>query len=297
VKSAVLLTWLIAIPAQSQDHWIRLTTAHFEMYTSADRKEARDAILHFERVREFFLRASPVKPPGEFPIRIVAFKDPQMFHVFAPSRIVTAYYQPGPARDSIVMAEPSPANYPVMIHEYFHLVVRHSGLHIPLWLNEGWAQVYETLKPVKDGVAVGDLIASDMETLEHGGLFSLSEMEAIDNHSSDYNESSRAGMFYAESWALAHMLYLSPDYKDDFGKFISSLNRGAPLDKALRTAYGRSPLQVYVDMQNYLRRQKLYGTVFLTPFEKSGEAPVVAPVTARDADLMMAELASARRGP
>jgi tetratricopeptide (TPR) repeat protein len=293
--AAITLALLSAFPllAQDNDKWIRVTSSHFEMYATCDQKKAREAILHFERVRDFFMEASPVKPPAEFPTRIVIFKNADLFYIYAPNRSIAAFYAPGPLRDSIVMGEPSAESYPVTIHEYVHLVVRHSGLHLPLWLNEGWAEVYSTLKPVKDGVAVGDLIDAHVKDLAQGRWFSLPELEKITNSSPEYNEASRMGMFYAESWALTHMLYLSPDYKKNFGKFIGALNKGRGLDDALSTAYGKTETQVFADLRDYLSRKKLYGTVFMTPFEKSGETPVVTPVTSYDSYLMLADLHAA----
>jgi tetratricopeptide (TPR) repeat protein len=282
--------FLASAPAFAQVHWIHLTSAHFEMYTTSDEKKAREALLHFERVREFFLQASPVKPAAEFPVRIVAFKDSDMFRVYSPNPAAAAYFSPGPVRDSIVMEDPAPANYPVMIHEYVHLIIRHSGLRIPLWLNEGWAQVFETLKPVRDGVAVGDLIPRHVATLSHGGLYSLADLDGINTHSPDYNEASKAGMMYAESWALTHMLYLSPEYKSHFGIFLAVLNKGRTLTEALQTAFTKSQTQAFVDLQSYLGRKNLYGTVFLTPFEKSGEEPVVSQVSPYEISLMLADL-------
>ena len=294
------IAWLVVAavaPATAAAIWIRVATPHFELYTTADEKKARDAILYFERVREFFVKASPVKPPGEFPTRIIAFKDSQQFRAYAPNQAVAAYFAPGPVRDSIVMQDPSEANYPVTIHEYVHLVVRHSGLNIPLWLNEGWAEVYSTLRPVKDGVAVGDLIPRHMTALDGGQWFNLSDLQKIDNRSAVYNEAGRTGMFYAESWALAHLLYLSPEYKDNFGKFVTALHRGGDINAAAQSAYGKTASLLYTDLRSYLLRKKLFGTVFLTPFEKSGEAPVVGAVTAWDADLMLADLYAASNHP
>jgi len=282
---------LLAVsPAFAQFHWIRLTSAHFEMYSTSDEKKSRDAILHFERVREFFTQVSPAKTVNEFPTRIVAFKDPDAFRVYAPNKVAAAYFAAGAVRDSIVMEDPSPATYQVMIHEYVHLVIRHSGLRLPLWLNEGWAQVFQTLKPVKDGVAVGDLLPDHIKTLASGRWLSLAELDAVDTRSPNYNEASKAGMFYAESWALAHMLYLSPDYKNGFGTFLAVLNKGRTLTEALQIAFHKTQTQVYADLQNYLSRKNLYGTVFLTPYEKSTEAPVVSEVPAYESNLMLADL-------
>jgi tetratricopeptide (TPR) repeat protein len=279
--------------AQDGDKWIRVTSSHFEMYATCDQKKATDAILHFERVRDFFMEASPVKPPAEFPTRIVIFRNPDLFYIYAPNRSIAAYYAPGPLRDSIVMGEPSAESYPVTIHEYVHLVIRHSGLRLPVWLNEGWAEVYSTLRPVKDGVAVGDLIDRHVKDLGQGRWMSLTELEAVNHSSPAYNEASRQGLFYAESWALTHMLYLSPDYKKNFGAFIGALNKGRSITDALTAAFGKTEAEVFADLREYLGRKKLYGTVFMTPFEKSGDTPVVTPVTTYDSYLMLADLHSA----
>ncbi len=287
----------LAAQTVSEDRWARLKTSHFEMYTSGDESKSRDVILHFERVREFFMQASPVKPPGEFPTRIVAFKNPQVMHVYAPNQSVVAYYAPGPVRDSIVMQNPAPDAYPVAIHEYLHLVIRHSGLKLPVWVNEGWAEVYSTMKSAKDGVAVGDLIPRHMTALEQGRWFSLEQLQAITVQSPDYNETARSGIFYAESWALVHMLYLSPDYKDNFGKFIGALNRGLALPDATKAAYGKTLDQVFQDLRGYLLRKKLYGTVFLTPYDKSRETPEMSSVSVYDVYLMLADLHAASHHP
>jgi tetratricopeptide (TPR) repeat protein len=292
-RALIAALLLSTVPAKAAERWIRLTTPNFEMYTTTDEKTAREAMLHFERVREFFLAVSPARVPAGFPTRIVAFRDAQAYQMYAPNQIAAAYYAPGPLRDSIVMQNPSPESYPITIHEYFHAVVQNTGLRIPLWLNEGWADVFSSLKPVHDGVAVGDLIPDRMKMLQLGQWFSLNELSVVTTKSTVYNESNRTGMFYAESWALAHMLYLSPEYKANFGRFVAALNRGQNMQESLQFAWGKSEQQVYADLQTYFSRKKLYGTVYLTPFEKAGETPVVSSVSDYDSGLMLADLHAA----
>jgi len=260
------------------------------MYSAADRKKSAETLEYFERVRDFFISASPVRPPANFPVRIVAFGDADEMHMFAPNPSVAAYFAPGPVRDTIVIAKPSAENYPIAVHEYMHLVMRHSGLHIPLWLNEGWADVYSTLKPVSDGVAVGDLIARYMRFLDSAQWFTLEQLQGVTNQSPEYNESSRTGMFYAESWALSHMLFLSPDYKAGFARFVSALSRNSTLADAAKMAFDKTPNQILLDLQGYLARKNLYGSVFLVPMKKDAEAPAVDTPGSYDIDLMQADL-------
>lgn len=46
----------------------------------------------------------------------------------------------------------------IAIHEYVHVLVRHSGLDIPLWLNEGLAGVYSGMEAWDGGkILVGNI--------------------------------------------------------------------------------------------------------------------------------------------
>src|SRR5579871_3312876 len=66
----VLLTFPLPAPA-ARPQWIKLTSTDFEMYTSAGEKKGREAILYFEQVRSFFLKALALKDiPNAQPVRI-----------------------------------------------------------------------------------------------------------------------------------------------------------------------------------------------------------------------------------
>ncbi len=275
--------------------WIRLASPNFELYTDQSEKTGRDTIQYFEQVRGFFVKASPVKPPSEFPVRIIAFKNREEFSGYSPNPLTVAFYTPGQKRDYIVIQDVSPASYAYAVHEYMHLVVRHSGLRIPTWLNEGWADVYSSLKTVRDGVAIGELIPGRMQMLTNyaGNWIEFDTLTRVDNRSPIYNEGDRTGLFYAQSWALAHMLFLAPDYRDNFGKFLLALHRGATAAEACQSAYGNLPVQVFLDLQNYFNRKKIYGTVFKTTLGKAESEPIVDHVGPFDARIMLADLLAA----
>ncbi len=278
---------------RASDEWIRVSTAHFEVDTTAGEKRGRETALEFEKVREFFERASPLKPPqGDTPVRIILFRTEQQYAQYAINGVAVAFYAAGPTRDYIVLQD-SPQKYSTAIHEYMHLIVRHSGLKIPLWLNEGWADVYSTLRPTHDGAAVGDLLPGRIATLEQSPWMDFNTLTSVTQASRAYNEGDRANIFYAESWALAHMLYLAPDYKDHFPKFLMALHRGENTAAACETAFGKTPDQVYADLRNYLARRKLYGAVFETPLTKAAGEQRVEQLSEFDADLMLADLMAA----
>jgi hypothetical protein len=211
-------------PAFAADHWTRIATPDFELYTTTTEKDGRDTIRHFEQVREFFLRASPVRSLGDFPLRIFQFDTEAQYKAFRPNEFTIAYFVATPAREYIVMGDRASKDFGSAIHEYVHLIVRHSGLKLPTWLNEGWADVFSTLRPMGKDTAVGDLLPDRMQSLATEKWLDFDALTSVDASSPTYHEASRVGIFYAESWALAHMLFLAPEYKDNFGK----IRNGAP---------------------------------------------------------------------
>jgi tetratricopeptide (TPR) repeat protein len=275
-----------------KERWNRIGTTDFELYTNAGDTAAREALNHLQQVRGFFLKASPLPLLDQFPVRIVLFKAPEQFARYTPSSGQRAFFVNSPKRDYIVMAD-SPGDYQYAIHEYMHLIVRHSGLRLPTWLNEGWADVYSTLRPVSDGVAVGDLVPNRVQTLQSGQWLDIDTLTTVDSHSPIYNGKGPTGMFYAESWALAHMLFLAPDYSDNFPKFLGAIHRGKDFTESCQLAFGKTPAQVYDDLRKYFERKKMFGKVFEAPLGKKGSLPEITRVDPFDVRLMLADLSGA----
>ena len=68
MRRAVLLLLSLTLSATAADEWLRLTTPHFELFTTAGERRGRETILHFEEVRSFFLTAMPAHKAPEFPV-------------------------------------------------------------------------------------------------------------------------------------------------------------------------------------------------------------------------------------
>ncbi|HTA46303.1 MAG TPA: tetratricopeptide repeat protein [Bryobacteraceae bacterium] len=283
-----------AVPAFAADQWLHLATPHFEMYTDVGERSARDAILYFEQVRSFFTEAAPVRGGvTEFPVRIVIFKNEKQYRPYAMNSFATAYYVGTQWRDYIVMQDADTEHLPAAIHEYMHLIVRHSGLELPVWLNEGWADVYSTLKPIGKKTALGDLIPGRVQELNGGKWLDFNTLTSADQHSPYYNEANRAGMFYSESWALVHMLYLAPDYKQKFPAFVGAILQRKTAAEACQIAYGRSAAQVFADLKSYLTRNQLFGVLFDVKLTKAEEEAVVTPAGDFESGLTLADLLAA----
>ncbi len=288
--SAIILLTFLHSPGTAADQWIKLSTPNFELYTTAGEKKGREAILYFEQVRSFFLQASASKRVSEFPVRIVAFRGEKQYHPYRLNDFAIAYFTRGRSRDYIVMQDISSEHYPVAIHEYTHLILEHSGLKPPPWLNEGMAELYSTLTPVGKKAAVGDIIPGRAYTLRTAQWIRLEALTSADHKSPLYNERDRAGMFYAESWLLTHMLFFSPGYRPNFAKFLMEAGSGKSFDEACQAVFGKRLPQVEADLHQYAGGGSFLRAIFDMKLEKSAEDPDVSEAAAFESGIALADL-------
>src|SRR5271154_6774230 len=114
--------------------WLKLRSAHFEMYTTASERSARETLKYFEQVRSFFQQGMGSIPGKALPVRIVAFNSRKEYEPYRLNNFATAFYHSTPSTDDIVLSEAGFEVFPTAIHEYVHLVTRHMGMKLPPWL-------------------------------------------------------------------------------------------------------------------------------------------------------------------
>ena len=282
----------VSLPAAEQ--WVRLTTPNFELYTTAGEKRGRQAILHFEQVRNFFLKVGLDDPGLSHKVRIVGFQSAKEYAPYRPAEAVFAYYLAGSDRDYIVMQGLDSSTYPVAIHEYVHLLIRYSDLNLPVWLNEGLAELYSTLEPVAKKVKVGEMLPGRLQVLMRSKFLDLETLTSVDHNSPYYNERDRMAIFYAESWALTHMLQLSDAYRPKFSEFVRAVTSGSSHAEACQQVFGKSLAQVQKELEAYVRASSYKVGIFDTQLEKSSESPEVEPASLAEVGLTLADLLYAR---
>ncbi|MDQ2899527.1 MAG: hypothetical protein M3Y07_06965 [Acidobacteriota bacterium] len=113
---------------------------------------------------------------------------------------------------------------------------------------------------------------------------------SVDAQSPLYNEKNRANIFYAESWALTHMLVLSPGYGPHFTSFLNSFQRGDAPAAAFQQAYGKSIEQVRDDLMQYVRGSRFFAGLFDAKLEKSAEKPDVESASDFETGMALADL-------
>jgi len=97
---ALLSSLLLSPAAKAADTWTYASSDHFEVYTTAGARQARDALVYFERVHAFFSDVLHLTPTQARPTRVIVFSGDRDFKPYRLNDVAIAYYRPGPDRDS-----------------------------------------------------------------------------------------------------------------------------------------------------------------------------------------------------
>ena len=275
--------------------WIKLTTSHFEMYTTNDERSAAAALQIFEQAHSFFsqVSVSPARLP-ETPVRIIAFRSEDEYAHYRLNPGAFSYYLRNYNRDYIVMQDIAPAHYAAAIHEYTHLALEHAGLKLPLWVNEGLAEVYSSLEFDRDQVIAGRIPAGRLADLQSEKWLSLQTLLTVDRGSPYYQEPGKMRIFYAQSWVLCHMLSLSPEYRPNFMEFLAAVSAGKSSARCLEEIYGKSIAEIQREAATYLNRPNLATVSFALNLAATKLQPTMCPLSPFERDLALSSLLAAR---
>ena len=76
----------------------------------------------------------------------------------------------------------------------------------------------------------------------------------MDEHSPEYNETSRRGGFYAESWALVHYLISgNPERRQQAAEYLRLAQAGTPPDQIFAKAFGADPAALERELRAYVQ--------------------------------------------
>ena len=279
----------------NQDPWLKITSANFELYTTGGERSGRELVRHFEEVRSFFVQAFGDRLPDAKPACIIAFRNEKEFEPYRPTEFAAAFFHAGIAHDFIVMSSGSSDHYPLAVHEFTHLMVHEGGHEYPPWFNEGLAELFSNLEPMGNKIKVGQDIPGRMLTLDREKWLPLATLLAVDRNSPYYNEKSKAGIFYAESWKLVHMLFLHPSYRPQLKALDAALKKG---DSAytLEAVYHKSIPAIEADLHRYLNGGTVNVMMFNIQLPKAVDTPQVGTAAGMSARLALAEILSNTRG-
>lgn len=261
-----LLLIATASTASAKDTWTSVRSQNFFLVGNASEKEIRQVATRLEQFRDVFTRlfGSRIKFTSPVPTTVVVFKSQSAYKPFNPSN-AAGYFQPGPDINYITLTTErrNDADEPfhIIFHEYVHLLVNNMLTNVPDWFNEGLAEYYSTFYVDDERKAfLGSVVSNHVLYLREQKLLPLKVLFTVDRRSPYYNEGSKRGVFYAESWAMVH--YLIQGNKGQrvpqLGTFLDLLARGTPVEDAFKKAFQvdysviEKELKDYVQGGNYM---------------------------------------------
>jgi tetratricopeptide (TPR) repeat protein len=276
-----------AATVAAKETWSSVRSQNFHLVGNASEKEIRQVATRLEQFRLVFSRIfKRARLNDSVQTTVVVFKDESSYKPFNPRRSA-GYFQPGEDVNYITLsAETRSAAdnpYAVIFHEYIHLLVKNNvSAATPAWVNEGLAEFYSTLEIVKDGkgAEVGRPIADHIFYLRQQKLLPLRTLFAVDHSSPHYNEQSKRGVFYAQSWALVHYLMLGNkgQRQPQLNRYLDLINKGTDPQESFQTAFGADIETIEKELRDYIRRDTY--SYFNFPFEQKLEAEAAVQSTA-----------------
>ncbi len=242
---ALLLTASTVLAKEGGDTWVEVRSPHFLVLTDSNEKQARHVAGQFERMRAVFQIIFPkayVDPAA--PITVIALKDKKGFQALEPELYLAkgqmelaGLFLHAPDKNYILLRLEAQGEHPyaTVYHEYTHMLMGDAGEWLPLWLNEGLAEYFQNTDIHEKDANVGQPSGDNIAYLRQNRLLPLETLFAVDAKSPYYHEEQKGSVFYAESWALTHMLETADqtlhtrrvaDYVDMVSKHVDAVTAG-----------------------------------------------------------------------
>lgn len=186
-----------------------------------------------------------------------------------------------------------PERRAIAFHEGVHWLLDEYGCTPPLWLNEGLAEVFSTFEIESGRYVVGRPIAAHVRRLREETPWALERLFAIDARSPDYVREHSVGIFYAQSWALTHLLLFGEGRgvyrRDREARDLLLQGDAAAAERLVLERLGGSPETALMQLRDYVESGRCV-PVSGSLWSKPGGDLVVAPAEPGQVELALGML-------
>jgi hypothetical protein len=260
-------------PEGSDAVWREFRSDHFVVSTDADVKEVQESLVEFETTyRALMAVLFHEEGDAREPMCVVLFAHSADLHRFIPTEASAAFSRaqpgdPGSRPTMLVETSLSDDGRRLFVHEMTHAFVeRWLGL-VPLWLDEGLAQYFETMRIERGRIVLGEpagnygLVATQLPGLT--ALITADRAAFYAGHEASVEGLYRQGSYYAASWFLVRMLMQDGgDYHRRFYRYLDALTQRVPPQAAWARSFdGATYRRLAHDYLEYFRSEFETGAV------------------------------------
>jgi tetratricopeptide (TPR) repeat protein len=242
--------------------WIDLRTPNFVIFSHAGERATRAIASDLEELHAVLGSFSALELSSPIPTYIYVFRSDRDFKPYKPLRegrpsSVSGYFAPRTHGNYIAIDGNARRDATgIVYHEYVHYFVANNLPGLPLWFEEGLAELYSSLRIRGNYVEFGFPDPYHLVLLRNSPLIPLHELLTADHHSELYNERDRKSMFYAESWTLVHYLLVGSDERrTQTPAFLDLVVAGAPPTEALTRAFDTDERGLERELRLYSQRE------------------------------------------
>ena len=293
VAAAVLCT-CVSVPRADEPVWLKLQAERFGVISQLDEAGTRRWAVEFDQFVDALLQLYAIDDGALPPLTMVLFEQPRDF---APYQVQT---ESGQVRVAGFFANmgtwsviglagrrSSPETRRIVYHEGVHWFMSAMDTEVPLWFNEGLAEVFSTFE-VEDGQARwGMTLQNHIDYLGYYPLRPLDEFLRVSQDQALHG----SGGYYPQAWAFTHFFLFgnSGAERSKLAEFVKQLQQ-TDIDTAFATAFETSYEELTDDLRSYLRRGR-YGIQLLDARDRGGEM-AIEPASAAVVEFALARLAA-----
>jgi tetratricopeptide (TPR) repeat protein len=276
-----------------REKWVRLQLGEVTVLSNARPGATLDLARSLEFMRSALGKATRLPVSSSLPLTILVFDDEKDYQRYADAvfdhtgKESTGVFLDHPTGGVIAIAYTGrSAGTQILYHELTHRFLADSAPGAPLWLGEGLAELYSTFSRSGDKINIGIPRVDHIRTLRAFPVVPLSTLFAVTHQSPEYNESDRATVFYAESWAFAHYLLIgSHERAGQLSAFFGSLAAGRDTESAFRHAFSSDYAALEGELRAYVNRKILPYLTF--DIGELSTAPLPEPVAATGDEVLV----------
>jgi len=247
-----------------KETWMEVESRNLRVAGNASVKQLRRIAVDLEEIRSHFLKVFPKEALSSVPTTVIVFRNDKSLRLFIEGVGAGVVYTGGDR--NYVALNAGDNRRRSVYHDYVLTLMKDHVL--PLWLREGLAEYYGAIDSERyafgEGrtLRIGYPIRSHEKLLRDRSLLPLDELFGMTETSAALDESSKRGVFLAESWALVHMLH-NQGFEDLLKRLVESLLHGNPVRQSFNAVYSVEPALVETGLKDYIHTSKTSGWPYI----------------------------------